>query len=432
MSSFNPEQGTLFDMKAAPQGSRAIPIGLRAEGLSKVMGYYNNIGRTNVPETKVRLGKVAAQVFSKTFGVRELVESGIDEDIAVRMADDFYFGWNQTGYNTEGRSFLKSYAGKVNRPRRKNFQQALGAEINIYPTEIPTHQTGQQPQSSIRTVLDEGKVILPKHSEVVQAGTYHGVDAEDRITLGRLIRLAGEGIDEPWPHEEPSVPFIKSGLYIPPSDPRFKRAELLVKVGVDLKSMASGNVGVVFPPDEFKTVARSPRDLVRHMQATTRRANETNEDRDDVTERTGRSAGHVLAQKMAAMAALSGTLDVDRDFLRKMYKELDSSWIAHYMSKNLERHRVRADEMIHDTADVAAINMNYGSQGVARLHNGIKKRLYGGNRSHAQISEQWQSYIELVGKYIGMRLVKIDVSTQLCQDELVAYQPYLDRKPKAA
>lgn len=433
MTRVNSDQISVFELEGISSHEvPAAPVGLRAEGLLKILGYYDSMGRTNVHETHVRLGKVAAEVFAKTFGVKELIAADFDEAAAAQMANDFYFGSNNTGYNPAKKSFLQSYIGKANKSTRKEFQQTVGSEITTFPAEAATYTAQQPAEPTARRVLDKDKVILPRHAQVVQAAGYEGLEPEGRVTLGRLISLAGDGIDEPWLHEEPSIPLIKAGLYIPPQDRRFRRAELLVRVGVDFESSAPGNVGVVFPPEEFKTVARSPRDLVRHMQAVTRRANETNEDRDDVSERTGRSAGHVLTQKIAAMTALSGTLEGHREFLRKMHKELDSSWIAHYMSKNLEKHRVRIDEMIHDTADVATVNLNYGSDGIARLHNGIKKKLYGGNRTHAEISEQWQAYIQLVGRYIGMRLIKIGASVQFCEKELSAYQPYLDRKQKAA
>jgi hypothetical protein len=427
MSSHNPNQEVIFN----PEEAIAVPIGLRAEGLSKVLGYYDSINRTNVGQTHARLGKVATDVFAKTFGVRELIGAGTDEETAVEMANDYYFGRNNTGYNPEGKSFLQSYIGKTNKPARKSFQQVLEPEITAFSRQAEFK--AEQPVSpTVRTELNEGRVILPRHAQVVQAASYKGVAGEDRITLGRLIKLAGEGIYEPWQHEEPAISFINQGLYIHPQDPRFARAQLLVRSGVDLQSNDPKNFGVVFPPEEFRTVARSPRDLVRHMQAVTRRANETNEDPDDVAERTGRSAGHVLTEKMAAMAALSGTLEGRQAFLRKMYKELRSPWIAHYMSKNLERHRGSVDEMIHDTADLATVNLNLCSEALKRMHVGVKKKLYGGNRTHDEISKEWQAYITLVGRHIGMRLLKVDASVRLCEVELSTYQPYLDRKQQAA
>jgi hypothetical protein len=66
------------------------------------------------------------------------------------------------------------------------------------------------------------------------------------------------------------------------------------------------------------------------------------------------------------------------------------------------------------------------------MHDEIKRRLYGGNQSHAEIAQTWHAYITLVGKYIGMRLNKIAISVQMSEDELQHYQPFLDRKQEAA
>jgi len=424
----------------------AVPIVLRAEGLSKVVGFYNSLGKTNVAETHERLNSISRAVFKKTFGVRELIESGMSESAADQMADDFYFGTQHsrddtdTHYNPDRKSFIREYKGKTNKNNRLALASVLNEERKTFLSEAQLSLDSEiieviQPvvlkHLPQRVVLAEDKTILPRHTEVVQAASYGGISGEDKITLNRLIKLAGQDIMASLPIEAvpPSIATIKGGLYIPPHDSRYAKAQQLVKVGV---FEGIERVGVVFPADEFPKVARSPRDLARHMQAKTRRANEANEDLDDVFERTGRSAGHVLEDKIVAMGALSMELTADQDFLRKMRGEVGNSWIAHYKSKNLERHRVRTDEMIHDTADIAAINLNPGSTEIKRLHDEIKKLLYGGNHSHAEIAQIWHEYITLVGKYIGMRLNKIEISVKLTGEELGYYQPFLDRNQAAA
>jgi len=423
-----------------------VPIVLRAEGLSKVIGFYDNLGKTNVAETHERLNSVARAVFKKTFGVRELIKSGMSESAANQMADDFYFGTQHsrddtdTPYNPDKKSFIREYKGKIKKDNRLALTSVLDEEKKafLYDEQLSSDSEIIEEIEPIvlkplpqRIVLAEDSVVLPRHTEVVQAASYEGISGEDKITLNRLIKLAGQDIAASLPIEAvpPSIATIKGGLYIPPHDSRYAKAQQLVKVGV---FEGTEKLGVVFPADEFPKVARSPRDLARHMQARTRRANEANEDLDDVFEKTGRSAGHVLEDKIVAMGALSMELTADQDFLRKMRTEVGNSWIAHYKSKNLERHRVRTDEMIHDTADIAAINLNPGSTEIKRLHDEIKKLLYGGNHSHAEIAQIWHEYITLVGKYIGMRLNKIEVSVKLTGEELAYYQPFLDRKQVAA
>jgi hypothetical protein len=413
----------------------AVPIRLRSEGLCTVLEFYDRMHRSIDSNVKQRLGVAALQAFEKTFGVGELVESGMDEIEAKRMAEDFYLGENASGYNPANRSFLNSYIGRVNKDSRKDYKSELQKQKDNSAYDVSAGLSGEQPDNTKilpkRIELEPSQVILPRHSEVVQAATYSGISVEDKITLNRLVRLAGQDVSEGLPADEltAAIAAIKDGLYIAPTDERYYNAQQLIKLGI---AQGIEKVGVVFPADEFPKVARSAHDLALHMQAKTRRANETNDDPADVAERTGRAGGHVLQDKIKTMGGLSLSLQTDQAFLRKMRAEVGRTWIAPYKFKNLERHRVRTDEMIHDTAEVAAINTNPGSAEIRALHDGIKKRLYGGNQSHSEIAQTWNAYITLVGKYIGMRLNRINISVKLCETELQYYQPYLDRKQEAA
>jgi hypothetical protein len=413
----------------------SVPIRLRSEGLFKVLDFYDRMHRSRDQSTKERLGKAAMDVFAKTFGAAELVQSGMDEEEARQMADDFYLGENLSGYNPTNQTFLQSYIGRLNRDSRQGYKAVLQEQNARFPYDtapVSAEELSTSPkQLPKRIEIAQNKVILPRHSEVVQAARYPGIGDEDKITLNRLIHIAGQDVLEGLSIDDLSaaIAAIKDGLYIHPSDERYYSAQQLVKLGI---RQGVEKVGVVFPANEFSIVARSAHDLAIHMQARTRKANETNEDPEDVAERTGRAGGHVLVDKIGAMAALGVTLESDQTFLRKMRPEVGRTWIAPYKVKNLEKHRVRTDEMIHDTADVAAINTNPGSAEVKAMHNEIKRRLYGGNQSHVEIAQTWHAYITLVGKYIGMRLNKIAISVQMCEDELQHYQPFLDRKQEAA
>jgi len=279
--------------------------------------------------------------------------------------------------------------------------------------------------------LSDGQIVLPRFSEVVQAGSYQGVGEEDRITLGRLIRLAGEPLDftfepsiEDFDHS--AIPAIERGLYIPYYDTRYQSAKQIIRLGVRPDMPANGgNVGVVFPADEYHIVARNARDLATHTEARTRRANESNDDRDEVRQKAGRSAAHVLAGKIAGMARFKAELLSDQKMLRGLYRDLGSSWIGHYKVKNLERHRVATDEKIHEAAEVSSINWNFGTGAVKGLHKAIKRNLYGGNKTHAEIARTWRDYITMVGLYAGAKILKVELSQNMSETELEKYEPFL-------
>ena len=274
--------------------------------------------------------------------------------------------------------------------------------------------------------------------EVVQAGHYSEASDEDRITLGRLISLAGQDLvilPEPetadFKHADPSD--IENGLYIPYGHPIYASAQQLVRVGINPASRPSlENTGVVFPSSEFQTVARNPRDFARHIEAQTRNANESNPDRDEVNRKVGRSVGHALSTKITSISALDAQIKQDMVTMRSLYRDLNSSWIAHYKVKNLEPKRALADDKIHEVAEISTINLNLGTVAIQGLHLAIKKNLYGGNRTHAEVAYNWQKYIKLVGRHMGAKVHKLEVSEAMCRDEFSRYKYFLEPEARAA
>jgi hypothetical protein len=291
---------------------------------------------------------------------------------------------------------------------------------------------------SAKVHMVETQLVLPTTTEVIQVGQYEGVSDEDRITLSRLIRLASQDAAvHPEPQEadfEQATPHaIEHGLYIPYSDPRYHSAEQLVRLGVDtMGTQTPQHRGVVFPSSEFYVVARNARDLARHTEAKTRNANKNNPDRDEVRQKVGRSVGHTLSGKIESIVGLSSHIKEEVKVMRSLYRDLRSPWQAHYKVKNLEKKRVFADERIHETAEVSTINLNLGSSAVKGLHGAIKKNLYGENRTHAQTAHSWHSYITLVGRYMGARVHKLDLSKAMCKEEFARYQHFLEPEVQAA
>lgn len=284
----------------------------------------------------------------------------------------------------------------------------------------------------------ENQLVLPTFEEVVQAGQYDEVSGEDRITLNRLINLAGQDVNvTPEPEirdfENAAPVAIERGLYIPYKDPRYQRAQQMVRLGVDATTSPTlHNVGVVFPSSEFHIVARNARDLARFTEARTRNANKDNPDRDEIRQKVGRSAGHALFEKITDIFGLNSQIKDELTVMRSLYRDLNSSWQAHYKSKNLEKKRAFADERIHETSETSTINLNLGSTAIKGLHRAIKKNLYGGNRTHAETAFNWQSYIKLVGRYMGARVHKLELSQTMCEEEFAKYRHFLEPQAEAA
>lgn len=272
-----------------------------------------------------------------------------------------------------------------------------------------------------------------------------------RITLARMAGELGQFIAPPRPDSDSdvddkplevhaddfkrgSIDSIDRGLYMPEGDPRADAAEQLIVISNELCLLeASGVVpastGVVFPAEEFHIVARDPRDFARHIQAQTRRKSHEGEKREDKKARVKRSAGHGLEYKLNALGILDEKLIEERKPLTRIYRDCKPSrerqMYARYKSKNLDRDRRAADEMIHNTAETASINFNLGETAVNAMHRAITSNLYR-RGSAKEIDAMWLVYTRLAGRYINARRGKIDQSRNGCERRLELYAPALE------
>jgi hypothetical protein len=290
------------------------------------------------------------------------------------------------------------------------------------------------------SLLDESRGVISASQELIEE-----IGPDTRITLGRLALKLGEEIAPHAPREEhrdkalriyrkdlyaAEPQTIETGLYIPPSDPRYRTAELLITVGdepceLELPGVVDKRMGVVFPREEFHVVARNARDFTKHVKAKTLRANKENGDRDEVEAKTYRSAAHAMDQKIQSLGGLENKLIEDRHLLGKIFRDTRSTWRAHYKAKNLEKDRKAADELIHDTAETASINLNLGTTSINALHRAITSNLHR-RGSAREITHMWQSYSRMVGRYVNARRGKVIQSRNACLKQLNVYAPYLE------
>lgn len=289
------------------------------------------------------------------------------------------------------------------------------------------------------TLLNENRGVVVGSEELINE-----IGPDTRITLGRLAVSLGQEL-APQPREDKSdkplqvyrkdlyiaqPQSIKTGLYIPPSDPRYRTADLLVTVGnepceLELPGVVDRRVGVVFPREEFSVVARNARDLTKHVKAKTLRANQNNGDRDEVEAKTYRSAAHAMDQKIQSLSGLENKLIEERSLFGRIYREARSTWRSHYKTKNLDKDRRLADELIHETAETASINLNLGTTSINALHRAITSNLYR-RGSAREINSMWQNYSSLAGRYVNARRGKVIQSRNACLKQLNIYAPYLE------
>ncbi len=319
--------------------------------------------------------------------------------------------------------------------------------------------------------LDQAPLPLfyPAVSELnASNGVMHGtpeslpnVDPEKRITLGRLTGLYGlqygpnhsvnlsqdpliEVVREDFWRASPCG--LTHGLYIGREDDRYTdpKTEQLIRIHRDRDYHS---YGVVFPSDQFHTVARSPLDLIKHAMATTRNANKDNGDTEDVEARVGRTAGHALESKIAAMNKIDAELEAARTavFVPLQAEAMSNRahpWIARYRSKDIDALLKSVDKQYHEVIDTAAINFNVGSTALKGAHDTAASALKAAHRAGASAlyrtpdnltrNIRMVDVINMLRRYTQERRIKIAISKEECERILASdYQEFLDQKVAA-
>lgn len=302
-------------------------------------------------------------------------------------------------------------------------------------------------------LLDRTRGLIPYSLEDLP-----DLDPECRIALWGLTRAygerfgplpnAGSGEDallsvSPEDRRLATPKSIKKGLYIDPADPRYKDALSLVKIkyspGVRMAEEIGLRLpfrvnytrrdihsGVVFPPEEFDTVAHGPSALVAFTRTRTQRAQQSNPDRVDARQAVDRSGGHVMESYIARMDTLEKKYHEDRQLMIMLYRQASgAARYAHYKTKNLDRAMKLGQEMFHETIEIASFN-NWSKLAVNGIHRSVTSSLIRRGTSE-DVRLAWRRLTTLQGLYINARHFKLIQARALCQSYLSRYQQALDQ-----
>lgn len=281
--------------------------------------------------------------------------------------------------------------------------------------------------------VNENQLVLRCQAELAPETQYLELDPEKRIGIARFMPIASSvvhhGLEpDPEAYEAAEKASIIRNIYIPPTDARFDTAHQLVRIGVPFRSTQtlSSHYGVVFPSTEFQAVARSPKDLGRHVINITQRARLAQGDRDEAISTAMRSAGHALQSKIHSQSRLLEQYEEELAQLRQFYGDFIRPRTSR-KAKNIEKNRAFCDEKIHEMAELSGINSDLTSIAVTGMHRALRRNLYSGNFSRAQFAGNWKTYLAMVGFYHHAKGYKIKVSREICERELAdKYQIYLD------
>ncbi len=283
-----------------------------------------------------------------------------------------------------------------------------GGVIDIDPATI-----GIDPDQRMNITIMAGRMGLAL-SEVLPKNTY----------TDQALRVYRDDFRRAAPAQ------LSSGLYMPYGDPRRRNAKQLAVIGneesgLQLPGMVGRNDGVVVSEQEYIWIVRNAADLAKAVDAKARRANLANTVKEEVEEIAGRSVAHTMQEKRSTLFKLEDRLVGQQIVLRKVARDARIVWRTTYKSKDINEYRTVADELIHETARIACINLEFGTTVVNALHRAITSNLYRRGSSR-EIAQSWRRYTSLVGLYINAKLGKIDQSRRACDRQLNMRAHYLE------
>lgn len=255
---------------------------------------------------------------------------------------------------------------------------------------------------------------------------------------------------------------IEAGLYIGSDDPRYvdreeqpeeeygaesglvtirspqgvlRAQELNLKLPDAFKHGAQP--GVVFPPNEYPKVARSPKDLAKAAMVAQRAKlweenaallPEEQMSRSEINEKVKAKARAVLRGFIDSGVKLELEYDDDHEVLLRLRRQTRGLGEGetrtpqnHYKARNLARDLRTADEMFRETLEVAAIYNNWGEKQVQGAHKALTKILYRGI-SPAANGLAWRGMTELQGGYINARRFKL-IQARVRYEQEIARHP---------
>lgn len=261
------------------------------------------------------------------------------------------------------------------------------------------------------------------------------------ISMSRLLTAVSAAMDVPASYAteaefyQSTPEVMHPNLYILKEDPRAPAAENLFK-------------GVVHPTEEFSRISRSPREIARRVQSTTRKSFSLEKvivdgvlsekatdkdgievDRDEIKARVLRSAGHALGGFVSGLTLQQEKLAEQFADLKALDNELLAPGRAHYKAINLDRLRRSGERALRESIEIASINAdNWPSLTVDGLHKAAMYKIYGmPGHNNARLGN-FRPWVKLTKNWTNARVNNVRHALINAQKELKNYQPALDAK----
>lgn len=270
---------------------------------------------------------------------------------------------------------------------------------------------------------------LSYETELVPARLPVGMDGEAQVHFSRLLQGQHEAVKPAYDYADiadfqMAMPVaIESGLYIALNDHRYQSATQLVIaaqfLGTREKKAPGRNTGVVFGAEDFRVVGRTPLGDVRaEYGRMVPRPRGNYVDSPEVVAGRAKAASGRLAAKVRNLDSIEKRLREERKLSESLHHNLNPQYRPRYKVKNLEKVRAQLDERIHETAELATLNLNLGTAAVTGLHRAIHYNLYGYWQS-TTLDARWRAYNAMVGSHATARIDRVVTARLDCSRELV-------------
>lgn len=274
-----------------------------------------------------------------------------------------------------------------------------------------------------RTRVGEGQLGIEGMGGFAGVEPRTDVDLSRRMAASTIIKLTSEVLDlDPGSVTERDVKVMS---------PRVIVSGLFVPDGVDTGDIPNAYKGIVFPPDEFLIIARSPSDLARHTRVRTMSARSQTADIGAVEAASMRSAGHMLERKLAKLTSLREAILTEKSKISAFSGELHSAnntaFYGHYNAKNLMIIKAEVEGSIFRALHIAATTHGWDKEKLGRAESTLKFQLYG---KESRRVRNWINYTDMVRDYTHKRGAITNIVMRDVKTELKKYRPFLDNEPK--
>ena len=234
-----------------------------------------------------------------------------------------------------------------------------------------------------------------------------------------------------------SIDNLTAGLYFSPRE-SFRRTEV-VTVGKEQPTITPPGVrgmneGVAMTGDEFRSIARSPWDLAKHIHAKTIEANEKRPPKKKLDDETlsntaGRSIAHGLRSKKEELLDLDTGLKIERLALRAVHDLAAGREVPGELSLDeMDWYRRVSSIAIHKTVRIAADQLGYGTTVRGGINRALVSTFYRSDPETRTIA--LQNYTRWAGYYIDAKRGKINQSLQVCRQVFARHSHFLRTKAK--